>query len=119
LRLRAIESRVPIVRATNTGVTCTIDATGRVREILIVDGKDRDVAGMLLMKPPVLEDPKPTIFVAMIGRGLGYLSLVVILGIMPLMIAGRAQLYWRRRRAKVAEIRHTKKIIKKVDKGNE
>ncbi|MBZ0136199.1 MAG: apolipoprotein N-acyltransferase [Planctomycetes bacterium] len=112
LRLRAIESRVPIVRGTNTGVTCTIDATGRVRDRLVVDGKDREVAGLLLMKPPVLESPKPTLFVSMVGRGLGYLSLVVILGIIPLMITGRAQLYWRRRRAKVAEIRQTKKIEK-------
>lgn len=114
LRLRAIESRVPIVRGTNTGITCSIDATGRVRETLIVDGKDREVAGYLLMKPAVLDDPKPTVFVSMVGRGLGYLSLVVILSIMPLMVAGRVQLFWRRRRAKVAEIKHTKKIEKKA-----
>ena len=118
LRLRAIESRVPIVRGTNTGITCSIDATGRVRDTLIVDGKDREVAGMLLMTPAVLEDPKPTIFVSMVGRGLGYLSLVVILGIMPLMIAGRVQVFMRRRRAKVAEIKHTKKIEKKKAETN-
>lgn len=112
LRLRAIESRVPIVRATNTGITCSIDATGRVRDRLVVDGKDREVAGVLLMKPPVLENPRPTLFVSMVGRGLGYLSLVVILCIMPLMIAGRAQQWQRRRRARKAEARQTRKVEK-------
>ena len=112
LRLRAIESRVPIVRATNTGITCSIDACGRVHEVLTVDGSDREVTGMLLMRPHVLANPKPTLFVSMFGRGLGWLSLVAICGIMPLMIAGRTQQFWRRRQAKVAEKRATTKIEK-------
>jgi apolipoprotein N-acyltransferase len=111
-RLRAIESRVPMVRGTNTGVTCSIDACGRVREVLTVDGKDREVAGVLLMRPAVLENPTPTIFISMIGRGLGWVSLVVIGGIIPLMIVGRVQHRLRVRRAKVAE----KKITSKIEK---
>ncbi len=31
---RAVENRRPIVRATNNGVTCWIDSTGRIREVL-------------------------------------------------------------------------------------
>jgi apolipoprotein N-acyltransferase len=111
-RLRSIESRVPMVRGTNTGVTCSIDAIGRVRDRLVVDGKDREVGGMLLMRPHVLERPTPTVFVSMVGRGVGWLSLVVILCIMPLMIAGRGQIWWRRRMAKVAEKRITTKVPK-------
>ncbi|MCB9896113.1 MAG: apolipoprotein N-acyltransferase [Planctomycetes bacterium] len=112
LRLRAIESRVPIVRATNTGITCSIDACGRVHEVLEVDGSDREVSGVLLMRPRVLANPSPTLFVGMFGRALGWLSLIVICGIMPLMIAGRAQQFWRRRSAKVAEKRNTVKLEK-------
>ena len=111
-RLRCIESRVPMVRATNTGITCSIDATGRVHEVLTVDGSDREVEGVLLMKPRVLRDGAPTIFVSMVGRGLGWLSLAVILCIMPLMVAGRITQFVRRRRAKVAEKRVTAKIQK-------
>ena len=112
LRLRAIESRVPIVRATNTGITCSIDACGRVHEVLEVEGRDREVSGLLLMRPRVLANPAPTLFVSMFGRGLGWLSLVVICCIMPMMFIGRVQHYWRRRQAKVAEQRNTRKIEK-------
>ncbi|MFC1576596.1 apolipoprotein N-acyltransferase [Candidatus Omnitrophota bacterium] len=35
---RAVENRVPVIRAANTGVSCIIDHTGRVTEIV----KDRD-----------------------------------------------------------------------------
>src|SRR5690606_23101646 len=63
-RLRAIESRVPMVRATNTGITCHIDAAGRVRDVLRVNGDDREVEGLLLMRPAVLANPKPTVFVS-------------------------------------------------------
>jgi len=109
-RLRCIESRVPMVRGTNTGITCSIDAAGRVLETLRVDGSDREVRGLLLMRPAVLADPTPTVFVAMVKRGLGWLSLAVILCIMPLMIAGRVQQRLKRHRAKVAENRDTTKI---------
>jgi apolipoprotein N-acyltransferase len=110
--LRSIESRIPMVRGTNTGVTCSIDACGRVREVLTVEGSDREVAGLLLMRPAVLSAPAPTIFVSMIGRGLGWLSIAAIVGIMPLMIVGRVRELLRRRRAKVAE----KKITSKIEK---
>ena len=111
-RLRCIESRVPMVRATNTGITCRIDACGRVEDTLRVNGVDREVRGLLLMRPSVLASPAPTVFVSMVGRGLGWLSLGVILCIMPLMMAGRVQRFIRLRRARLAEKRVTKKIDK-------
>jgi apolipoprotein N-acyltransferase len=105
-QFRCIESRVPMVRATNTGVTCSIDAAGRVRQVLTVDGEDREVQGILLMRPAVLEDPRPTIFVSMVKRGLGWLSLVVIFAIMPMMVVGRFKLWRKRKRIKQAEADH-------------
>lgn len=101
-QFRCIESRVPMVRATNTGITCSIDAAGRVRNVLVVNGEDREQQGILLMRPDVLKDPRPTIFVSMIKRGLGWVSLVVIFTIMPLMIVGRLKEGARRKRVKRA-----------------
>ena len=53
-RFRCIETRTPMLRATNTGITCSIDANGRVRETFTVEGQDRNVQGMLLARPHVL-----------------------------------------------------------------
>jgi apolipoprotein N-acyltransferase len=101
-KLRCIESRMPMVRATNTGISCTIDATGRVREMLTVNGKYREVGGVFLSRPPVLSEPSPTFFIAHVGRLPGWLSLCVIIPIMALMAIGRWQARQERRRAKVA-----------------
>ncbi|MCH8967026.1 MAG: apolipoprotein N-acyltransferase, partial [Planctomycetes bacterium] len=97
-RFRCIESRVPMVRATNTGISCTIDACGRVREVLTVDGRDREVQGVFLTRPPVLEHPRPTLFVSTIGRSLGFLSLGTIVPIMALMAMGRIREFRRHRK---------------------
>ena len=101
-RLRCIESRVPMVRCTNTGISCTIDAAGRVREVLTVNGSDREVEGVFMSRPPVLENPGPTIFIAWVGRAPAYLSLAAIIAIMGLMLAGRVALFRQRRREKTA-----------------
>lgn len=90
-RIRAIESRVPMVRATNTGVTCNIDANGRVRETLIINGSDREQKGIMVAKPFVLAEPRPTLFVSMVKRSPGWISLIAAGCILPLMIAGRVQ----------------------------
>lgn len=108
-RIRCIESRVPMVRATNTGITCSIDAAGRVRQKLVVDGADREVEGLLLMKAHVLEDPRPTVFVAMVKRGLGWLSLAVIVAIVPLMLIGRIQERRRRKRINQRDLKESAK----------
>jgi apolipoprotein N-acyltransferase len=92
-RLRAIESRVPMVRGTNTGITCAIDAAGRVHDVLTVDGRDREVQGLMLSRPRVLRDPAPTLFVSLVGRGLGWLSLLVTGGVWLAMVMS-----WTRRK---------------------
>ncbi|MCC6574132.1 MAG: apolipoprotein N-acyltransferase [Planctomycetes bacterium] len=101
-RLRCIENRMPMVRATNTGLTCTIDAAGRVRETLTVDGRDRQVQGLLMTRPPVLMDPAPTLYVSMVGRSLAWLSLAVTVCIMAVMFVGRVKDRRERKRAKAA-----------------
>ena len=46
--LRCIETRTPMVRCVNTGVSGLIDSQGRVAAILSVDGKVQEVAGTLV-----------------------------------------------------------------------
>ena len=101
-RLRCIESRIPMVRATNTGISCTIDACGRVRDLLTVDGSDREVKGLLMTRPPVLNNPKPTLFVSVVKRKLGFVSLGVTVLTLLLMTAGRFQESRNRRAERVA-----------------
>lgn len=99
-RLRCIESRVPMVRATNTGISCSIDAAGRVREVLTIDAKDREVQGLMYVRPALLRNPQPTLFVSVFGRGLAHLAMWATAGIMALMLAGRLVERRRRKQAK-------------------
>ncbi|HMO03096.1 MAG TPA: apolipoprotein N-acyltransferase [Kiritimatiellia bacterium] len=52
---RAVENRVPMVRSANTGYSCHIEATGRIRETLVSEGGRHDGAGFLLV--PVVVPP--------------------------------------------------------------
>jgi apolipoprotein N-acyltransferase len=44
---RAIECRAGFVRAANTGISAFVSPTGRITSTLTVDGRDREVAGVL------------------------------------------------------------------------
>jgi apolipoprotein N-acyltransferase len=46
-RFRSIENRMHVVRATNTGISAFIEPTGRLQAVLEVDGKVKEVGGVL------------------------------------------------------------------------
>jgi apolipoprotein N-acyltransferase len=46
-RFRSIENRMHVVRATNTGISAFIEPTGRLQSVLEVDGKVKEVGGVL------------------------------------------------------------------------
>ena len=53
---RAVENRIPLVRCANNGLTCWVDATGRVHEIYFPDDKDIYKAGYKIVSVPVLAE---------------------------------------------------------------
>ena len=58
-RMVAISTARPVVRATNSGVSCAFDATGRELGRIRQDGVDREVPGFLSLELPVPPDDAP------------------------------------------------------------
>jgi apolipoprotein N-acyltransferase len=52
---RAVENGVPLVRCTNNGLTCWIDARGRIREVFRTEGEGIYGAGFLITTIPLPE----------------------------------------------------------------
>jgi apolipoprotein N-acyltransferase len=94
-RFRAIETRVPMLRCTNTGITCNIDALGRVRETLTVDGYDRLKQGVLVARPCVLDRARrvdQTVFVRLYRQHSPALAATMLdVFLLALMFAGRVR----------------------------
>ena len=65
--LRAVENRVPLVRACNTGVTCVIEPSGRVAAFLSDGAGGTDGPGVLWATVPVPEDAASLTFYARYG----------------------------------------------------
>ena len=87
---RAIENRVPLVRATNTGVSCFIDPYGRITDRVSNNGKDIFVEGYLTRE---LSASGANTFYTIYGDILVYLSFlttaffILVAGLKPKMRA--------------------------------
>jgi apolipoprotein N-acyltransferase len=78
--LRAVENRVPLVRAANTGVSCAIGPSGRVLRRL-EDGEGRTwTPGVLWIDVPVPPDGMPLTFYARFGDMYG-MACAIALGL--------------------------------------
>jgi apolipoprotein N-acyltransferase len=71
---RAVESRVPVVRAANTGISCFIDPYGRITGRVRNDGKHIFVKGWLTQN--ILATQEKTFYTAY-GDVFAYLSLIM------------------------------------------
>lgn len=60
---RAVETRRPLVRATNSGVTLAADRAGRITHVLTDAGRRTELAGMLVADIPV-HAPRTTFYAA-------------------------------------------------------
>ncbi len=74
-RWRSIETAIPMVRSTNTGITCLIDATGRITESL--PPTEMDILYLDITLDP---DPEPTIY-ARTGNLVGILCFLATIGL--------------------------------------
>ncbi len=77
-RLRTIESRLPLFRVTNTGVTCFINRCGEVKKIMSTKGKSTFVEGFLKVKADIFK-PKQTFYLRY-GNLFLYSNLFVSIG---------------------------------------
>jgi apolipoprotein N-acyltransferase len=87
-RFRAVENRVPVLRAVNTGMTVSIDSCGRVVGT-IGDGRygSGRVEGELLARPVV--DERIPLY-RTVGERIGYLMLVLLGAlVMARLVIGR------------------------------
>jgi apolipoprotein N-acyltransferase len=70
---RAVETRTPLVRCTNSGITCWVDETGRVRrELPAVDAGGRPVSGFIRLAVPPRPAAAPLPFFARRGAVFGW-----------------------------------------------
>jgi len=59
---RSVETKLPLVRAANTGVTCSVDPWGRVREILQTPDGNTFIEGFLYDEFDVTVQPQKTFY---------------------------------------------------------
>jgi len=80
--LRTIETRTPMVRSVNTGISCFIDSAGRVGPQVERDGRRVDVAGWAYHQLPL--DDRVTLFLRL-GE---WPMILLVLGTVALVLGG-------------------------------
>jgi apolipoprotein N-acyltransferase len=60
---RCIETRLPMVRAANTGVTCFVNEFGKVTQILVDENGSPFTEGTLTGQVAIAANPEPTFYV--------------------------------------------------------
>lgn len=85
---RSAESKLPMVRSANTGVTCFIDRFGRVTSRLASESGDTFIQGVLMGQVLVPRDPIPT-FYTRYGEAFSIACLGVSLLVMATFFARR------------------------------
>ncbi len=79
---RAIENRVPLARAVNTGLSALVDGNGEIRESLAKEFK-----GVLSVTVPL---DRRTSYYSMWGDWLGLTCLAISIGLLPLAVLRRS-----------------------------
>lgn len=78
---RCVENRVPAIRAANTGVTCAIDRTGRIRRVLTDESGNVRVGGAILLRVAVPGPEYELTFYARYGDVFAGACLVAVAGL--------------------------------------
>ncbi len=84
---RAVENRVPLVRAANTGYSCAVDARGALREVLTGEQGRHDGPGFQLVSVEIPPDRMPLTFYTRHGDVFAWLCCAV--GAVALALAYR------------------------------
>ena len=86
---RAVENRVTVARAANTGISCVIDPLGRILGMVTNRGKSLFVEGFLTRTLPRRQE---TSFYTRYGEVFSYLNMVIFLSLLLLVLFKRVYL---------------------------
>jgi len=85
---RCVETRLPMVRAANTGVTCFINEFGSITQMLVDENRSPFTQGTLTGQVGIVANPEPTFYV-LHGEWFAY-ACVAIAALTLLFVIGRS-----------------------------